>query len=51
MSIGIVRDWVYPKWNNLHFNTQVEQFQKIKVGEEYSFLIQSEGWQMKLIKK
>jgi len=51
MSIGIMWDWVIPSWKNFNFSNQVEEFSHVEVGEEYSFFIQPEGWQMKLIKK
>jgi len=49
--IGIPRNWVFYKYTDYHFKSQVEEFNQLKTGEQYTFIINPGKMEMILNKK
>ena len=50
MSVGIVRDWQYPPFTDLHFGAYARVFSNLPKGSHLTFPL-NPGWSMTLIKK
>ena len=51
MSIGIVVDWRYRRWEDVHFPESVQRFEAARPGKPVVINILPSGWTMTLIKK
>jgi hypothetical protein len=51
MGFGIVRDWRYPAFRDMHFAAYAEQFEAVRPGTEVVIPINPPGWSMRLVKR
>lgn len=51
MGFGIVKDWRYPAFQDMHFGAYAEQFEAARPGTEVVIPINPPGWSMRLVKR
>jgi hypothetical protein len=51
MWFGIVKDWRYPAFQDMHFSGYAEQFEAARPGTEFVIPINPPGWSMRLVKR
>jgi hypothetical protein len=49
-TVGIYRDWRYPKFADLHFQTYAAVFERTAPGDRVTIPINPVGWEMQLVK-
>jgi len=50
LPVGIYRDWRYPRFANLHFQSFATDFERAKPGNTITIPINPAGWEMQLVK-
>jgi len=51
MSVGVVRDWHYPVFTDLHFAAYAQEFSELPKGSSLTIPLNPPGWSMMLNKK
>jgi hypothetical protein len=50
LPIGVYRDWRYPRFADLHFQSYAATFERTAVGDRVTIPINPIGWEMQLVK-
>jgi hypothetical protein len=50
LPIGVYRDWRYPRFADLHFQSYAATFERATVGDQVTIPINPIGWEMQLVK-
>jgi hypothetical protein len=50
LPIGVYRDWRYPRFADLHFQSYAATFEQATVGDQVTIPINPIGWEMQLVK-